>query len=252
MKLMFVRHAEPWYAIDSLTEKGHREAALLAERLSRLDVTAFYTSPLGRARETARYTLEKTERVAEVLPWLAEYRGRAVDPETGRHRIPWDLKPSIWLERDALRHEEDWLSDPIMAQGNVADIWEETKAGLDELLGRYGFVRDGRIWRCDDNKPETLVLFCHFGITAACLGYLLGISPVLLWHTFCAQPSSVTTLITEERVKGECVWRCMQLGDIGHLYAGDEPYSTAALYPECYTGVDSTNPPCWKEQGYEP
>ena len=71
MKLMFVRHAEPWYAIDSLTEKGHREAALLADRLAKLDVKAFYSSPLGRARETARYTLEKVGREAEVLPWLA-------------------------------------------------------------------------------------------------------------------------------------------------------------------------------------
>ena len=50
MKLMFVRHAEPWYAIDSLTAKGHREAELLSRRLCKLDVKAFYTSPLGRAR----------------------------------------------------------------------------------------------------------------------------------------------------------------------------------------------------------
>ena len=252
MKLMFVRHAEPWYAVDNLTEKGHREAALLAERLSKLDVKDFYVSPLGRARETARYTLEKIGREAETLPWLAEFRGRSLDPENGRHRIPWDYKPSVWMPREGLRDAEKWLEDPLFAEGDVAAIWEETKAGLDELLGRYGFVRNGHIWRNPDNRPDTLVLFCHFGITAACLGYLLGISPVVLWHCFCAQPSSVTTLITEERVKSECVWRCMQLGDISHLYAGDEPYSTAALYPECYTGVDSTNPPCWKEQGYEP
>ena len=85
----------------------------------------------------------------------------------------------------------------------------------------------------------------------ACLSHLIGITPINLWHGFCTQPSSVTTLVTEERVKGEVVWRCMQLGDISHLYAGDEPYSTAALYPECYTGIDSTNPPDWKEKGYE-
>lgn len=251
MKLMFVRHAEPWYAIDSLTEKGHREAELLSRRLSKLPVTAFYTSPLGRAKETARYTLEKAGREAEVLPWLAEFRGKYFDPELGHHRIPWDIKPALWLPREQLRDDENWINDPLMATGDVSAIWQETKAGIDELLGRYGFIRDGRIWRCQDNKPDTLVLFCHFGITAACLGYLLGISPVVLWHCFCAQPSSVTTLITEERVKGECVWRCMQLGDIGHLYAGDEPYSTAALFPECYTGIDSTNPSDWKEKGYE-
>lgn len=251
MKLMFVRHAEPWYAIDSLTEKGHREAALLAERLSQLDVKAFYTSPLGRARETARYTLEKIGREAEVLPWLAEFRGRSIDPENGRQRIPWDYKPTLWMPHKTLRDEDRWQEDPLFAGSDVQQIWEETKAGLDALLGRHGFTRDGFLWRAEDNRPETLVLFCHFGITAACMGYLLGISPMVLWHCFCAQPSSVTTLVTEERVRGECVWRCMQLGDISHLYAAGEPYSTAALFPECYTGVDSTDPPEWKELGYQ-
>ena len=71
MKLMFVRHAEPDYKHDSLTLKGHREAQLLSLRLAKLDVRDFYASPLGRAQETARYTLERTHRTAETLPWLA-------------------------------------------------------------------------------------------------------------------------------------------------------------------------------------
>lgn len=251
MKLMFVRHAEPYYAIDSLTEKGHREAQLLAERLSKLDVKAFYTSPLGRARETGRYTLEKAGREAEILPWLAEFRGRSFDPEKDMLRIPWDYKPSLWQDRKALRDMDAWLSDPLMTEGDVAQIWKETTEGLDALLARHGYLRDGHIYRAENNQPETLVLFCHFGIMMACLSHLIGITPVNLWHGFCAQPSSVTTVITEERVKGEVAWRCMQLGDLSHLYAGGEPYSTAALYPECYTGVDSTNPPEWKVLGYE-
>lgn len=251
MKIMFVRHAEPYYAIDSLTEKGHREAQLLAERLSKLDVKAFYTSPLGRARETGRYTLEKVGREAEVLPWLAEFRGRSLDPENGHHRIPWDYKPSIWMDRKELRDMDAWLSDPLMSDGDVAQIWHETTEGLDALLARHGYVRDGHIYRVEDNQPDTIVLFCHFGIMLACLSHLLDITPINLWHGFCTQPSSVTTVITEERVKGEVAWRCMQLGDISHLYVAGEPYSTAALYPECYTGVDSTNPPEWKELGYE-
>lgn len=251
MKIMFVRHAEPWYAKDSLTEKGHREAELLSRRLCKLDVKAFYSSPLGRARETGRYTLEKMGRNAEILPWLAEFRGKSFDPANGSRRIPWDYKPSIWMDRKALRDMDTWLEDPLMAEGDVAACWRETVEGLDALLASHGYVRDGHIYRVQDNQPDTIVLFCHFGITMACMSHLLGITPINLWHGFCAQPSSVTTLVTEERVKGEVSWRCMQLGDISHLYVADEPYSTAALYPECYTGVDSTNPPEWKELGYE-
>ena len=36
MKLMLIRHAEPDYTIDSLTEKGRWEAELLSRRLSQL------------------------------------------------------------------------------------------------------------------------------------------------------------------------------------------------------------------------
>ena len=31
MRLLFIRHAEPDYSTDTLTEKGRREAALLAK-----------------------------------------------------------------------------------------------------------------------------------------------------------------------------------------------------------------------------
>lgn len=57
MRLIFIRHAEPDYSIDSLTEKGWREAKLLAERTKRWKVDEFYCSPLGRAKDTASSTL---------------------------------------------------------------------------------------------------------------------------------------------------------------------------------------------------
>lgn len=50
MRLLIVRHGDPDYEHDTLTEKGWREAELLAERLSKLNVKEFYVSPLGRRR----------------------------------------------------------------------------------------------------------------------------------------------------------------------------------------------------------
>ena len=49
MRLIIVRHGDPDYEHDTLTAQGHREAQLAAERLSRLEIAAFYVSPLGRA-----------------------------------------------------------------------------------------------------------------------------------------------------------------------------------------------------------
>ena len=38
MKIMIIRHGDPDYSIDSLTEKGWREAELLSQRLSALNL----------------------------------------------------------------------------------------------------------------------------------------------------------------------------------------------------------------------
>lgn len=248
MKLILVRHAEPNYATDSLTEKGRWEAELLSRRLCRLqDVTAFYVSPLGRAQATAACTLDKLGRTAVTLPWLAEFRGRCADTQAKGMRIPWDFPPRLWQDRPLLRDFHRWTEDALVQGGDTEAIWRETREGLDALLAGHGYVRDGGVYRCEDNRPDTIVVFCHFAILAAMVAHLTGISPLNLWQGFCAQPSSVTTLITEERVKGEVVFRCMQFGDLSHLYAGGERHSTAGLYPECYTGRDSTNPPEWDE-----
>ncbi|MBR6027872.1 MAG: histidine phosphatase family protein [Clostridia bacterium] len=241
MKLLLVRHAEPDYSIDSLTPKGRREADLLAGRLSVLEgVEGWYVSPLGRARDTAAPTMARVGREAEVLPWLCEFRARPLDPVTGKPRCAWDYPPRLWTAHEPLRSYAHWTEDPLMQSGNVQTVWEETKAGVDALLARHGYVRDWPVYRCENNRKGTIVCFCHFGIGSAILAYLTGISPVVVWQNFCMQPSSVTTLITEERVKGEVVWRCMGYGDLSHLWAAGEPCSTAALFAEVYDGIDTT------------
>ena len=73
MRLLIVRHGDPDYSIDSLTEKGWKEAEYLSERLSKLDVKDFYVSPLGRAKDTASFTLKKMNRTAVECDWLREF-----------------------------------------------------------------------------------------------------------------------------------------------------------------------------------
>ena len=242
MRILLIRHAEPDYSIDSLTPKGRVEAELLSRRLIRYNILDFYVSPLGRARDTAAYTLEKLHREAEVLPWLQEFRGRFPDPETGRMRIAWDLRPRVWSDYPGVFDIRTWVDNPVYDQGNVREIWRETTEGADALMARYGFRKDGPVWRGKKNAENTIALFCHFGISMAFLAYLMDISPMILWHRTLTFPSSVTEVVTEERVPGEVSIRMTRLGDISHLETSGEPRSTAGLFPECYTGIDSTVP----------
>ena len=86
----------------------------------------------------------------------------------------------------------------------------------------------------NNSNHDTIVLFCHFGVECVLLSHIMSCSPMVFWHNFVALPTSVTTLITEEREKGIATFRCQQFGDISHLYAGGEEPSFAARFCECF------------------
>lgn len=232
MKILLIRHGEPDYQADALTEKGRREAGLLAARLSEMKIDDFYTSPMGRALETTRATLERMHREAETLDWLHEFRGTVVNPKTGNLDCAWDFMPQYWTRCPELGDFNAWTQNPLIATGNSAEIYRETANGLDDLLARYGYRRNGALYVTERNSDATIALFCHFAISMNILSCLLRIPFHLLLHGFIAAPASITTLVTEERIPGEVWFRCVALGDTSHLYAADEPVSHAGRYPE--------------------
>ena len=237
MQILIIRHGEPDYAVDSLTEKGWREAELLADRLSAMKIDAFYASPLGRAQDTARATLERMHREARTLDWLHEFRGTVLDPKTGKRSYAWDFMPQYWTRCPELADMEAWTQNALIATGNSAAVYGETVRGLEALLEEYGYHRDGAMYRTAHNSDATIALFCHFGIAMNMLSHLLRIPFYLLLHGFILAPSSVTTLATEERVPGEVWFRCTAFGDTSHLYAAGEPVSHYGRYREQY-GID--------------
>ena len=234
MKILIIRHGDPDYTIDSLTEKGRKEAALLADRMAKTDITAFYVSPLGRAQDTARYTLEKMGRTAETKPWLREFHAPVKDSETGEDRIPWDLLPSYWTAFPDYYDKDKWHTVPLMDKGNVIAEARRVYEGIDEILASHGYEREGNYYRAVRPNRDTIALFCHFGVECVMLGHLLGISPVVLWQGFCAAPTSVTVLTSEERRAGIAYFRMNTFGDTGHLYASNEEPAFAARFCETF------------------
>jgi len=238
MKLLIIRHADPDYENDKLTEKGWKEAELLSNRISALDVKEFYVSPLGRARDTASVTLKKMNRTAEVLPCLREFHAPVYDEKLGRERICWDFLPEDWTIIDEYYNKNLWHMAPVMKKGNVILEAKKVFEGIDKILEKNGYVREGNLYRAINPNRNTIVLFCHFAVECVILSHLLGISPVVLWHGFCALPTSVTTLVTEERRKGIAYFRMLAFGDISHLYiAGEEP-SFSGRFCETYDNFD--------------
>jgi probable phosphoglycerate mutase len=235
---MIIRHADPDYSKDSLTEKGWKEAEYLSDRIAKIDVKAFYVSPLGRAKDTASVTLKKMNREAMVLPWLREFHAPIIDEATGDQRIPWDWLPSEWTAVNEYYDKDLWHTPSVMQSGKVSDEVALVNSGIDELLKEHGYQHEGNLFRAIGPNQDTIVLFCHFGVECIILGHLLGISPMVLWHGFCAAPSSVTTLITEERREGIAYFRMSSFGDVSHLYAVGEEPAFAARFCEMFENMD--------------
>ena len=247
MRLIFIRHAEPDYAVDSLTEAGFREAALLAKRVAQWQVDGFYLSPLGRAQDTARPALAACSRSGITLDWLEEFRCgeyQMPDRQNKRKTVPWDFLPEYWTADPRFADREQWTELPVMQAMplNVADRFDRVCRGIDGLLAQHGYRREGRIYRVDDNahRDATLVFFCHLGTTGAVAGHLLNIAPPLLWQSFFMPPSGITVLNTEEQTPGIAAFRCQVMGDTAHLRGSGEPVSRMGAFGPVFDESEHT------------
>lgn len=234
MQLIFIRHGEPNYEKDTLTTKGWHEAELLAERIAKLDVTNFYVSPLGRAQATASVTLKKMNRTAETLDWLREFDGQIMRPDSVEPGIVWDWYPTEWMARDRFFDSDHWYDEPEMQEGHVKERYQWVMDNFDAFLAQHGYKRHGKYYDVTNSNHDRIVLFCHAGITSAFISRLLSISPMPLWHGLALAPTSVTVVNSEERVEGTACFRISEIGDISHLYAGNEEPSFMTRFCECY------------------
>lgn len=274
MRLIFVRHGDPDYKNDNLTEKGKREVALLTQRICKWkNITAFYSSPMGRAKATGAPALEKLGREAKVYDWLQEFHHKTAYPKnffkkelSGKDTMCWDLLPEIYYDDKKYFDKDQWDNSKLMKKGNIKKRYKEVCDGIDSLLAEYGYKRNKKGFYTVENQKEnpnfeprysgaskggiggdvsekyqlvsiknleedcTLVFFCHLGIMFTIIAHLTGLSPMQLWQSFYVAPTSITVLNTEERIRGQAVFRVERLGDTNHLTNGGEPISSSGYF----------------------
>ena len=254
MRILFIRHGDPDYENDTLTKKGRREAELLSKRAESLNMGKCYVSPLGRAQDTARPCLEKTDKTAETLDWLHEFRAKLdinkapelakaypdveMNGESYLPRIVWDMAPGYLTEHSEYMDKDVWTESLVAQCSDMVEIYNKVINEFDTLLAKYGYVRENGHYRVEKESTETITLFCHFGLICVLLSHLWNVSPFTLWNSFALAPTSVTEVVTEERKQGVAYFRGLKIGDISHLYAGGEEPSFAARFCETYSNKE--------------
>ena len=257
MRLLFIRHGDPDYVNDTLTEKGRIEARLLADTIEDLGIDDVYVSPLGRAADTAAYSIEKLGKEAVTLDWLREFPAEfdpnlsegarqafstelRKDEKTGEYkkRIIWDILPSYFGQHPELFDRNSFLDSELVQSSDMRGKYEYVIDSFDKFLADYGYKRDGDIYEVSEGNSKTVAFFCHFGITAVLLSRLWNVSPFVTLQSLATAPTSVTEVVTEERQKGIATFRTLRIGDIHHLTsAGVEP-SFSARFCERFENED--------------
>lgn len=259
MRIIFVRHGEPDYRTDSLTEKGKREAKFLAKRAKNWNIKDIYVSPFGRAQETAAPSAELLGIEPITMPWLREYSYQVTNPIHGNKSCPWDFIPSQVYEDERMISIDKWMKvGPNSSNPEVEENYQIVINGLDNLVEKYGYERIGQYYlrkdgrerfiestvkdMCfasaddlpeDDSEP-TILIVCHFGVICLMLSRLLNIPFELLTHGFILPTSSVTIVNTEERWGKEVSFRVQTMGDCTHLLTEGENISNAGSFARLF------------------
>lgn len=211
MEIFLIRHGDPDYTNDTLTQQGHEEAEKLAAWLLKNPPDVVYVSPLGRAQDTMRHFTDKAKMDFTVLDWLREVAAPAFDGVAG-----WELDGARILAEEKLPDTENWKDEPVL--GKIFHPFYKTiSEGFDGVLALHGYEKDGRTYRLINPSDKKLAFFTHKGALLTLLGYLLH-WPIQLAFAHCEiSTTGVTRLLMKEDGDKRAVPKMLAMNERSHL-----------------------------------
>ena len=220
MRIIFVRHGEPDYARDCLTEQGRLQAQAAAERLRAEGIEAIYASPLGRAAETAAAAAEVLKLPVTTLDYMRELHWGSIDgtpvPCDGH---PWDLADLLAGGGYNL-NDSGWREMSCFRNNKVTAEADYVAQMTDEWLRTLGYERNGAYYRCSrpDDRQKTIALFSHGGSSAAAMGHILNLPFPYACGLFHLEFTGIT-IIRLDRNPGSQRMPCLELAnDSRHIH----------------------------------
>ncbi len=208
MILYIIRHADPDYEHNTITEFGWQEARALAAWFKDRRIDKIYTSPLGRAINTAEPTCEMKGMGYEILPWTEESMDYMLSyqftPDT-------DCSYSCSV-KEGVHDFADFTGTERM--NTVNNMIKES----DAFLSSHGYTRKGLLYSVDRPNDDIIAVFCHGGFGCAWISHLLGTAPGMMWPGISLNTSSVTTFEFRNEEKGFTRPVLRRLGEIAHIY----------------------------------
>lgn len=222
MILVYLRHGEPIYDPDSLTENGKLQAEALSKRLSRLKVNRIFSSPSNRALQTAIPTSKRLNKEIEILDFMDEKYVWEELTLKDNNRIRWlfqDEDARLLLQKGNILYNKEWYKEEEFKDYHFDKGFNRVNIETDKFLESLGYLheRENNRYKIIKKNDDINLIFAHQGFGMAFLSSMLDIAyPYLSTHIDISH-SSMTVIYFKE-CKGYSIPKILTLSNDSHLY----------------------------------
>ena len=151
MLLYIVRHGDPDYKTDTLTERGKIQAEAVGKRIAASKIDRIFSSPLGRARQTAEILVQSLNLAVE---YKAEFREVNNGDLAGMNNdLANELYPNLyWRKFEWEQHYPNGESPK--------EFYERVKAAWEKLI---------------NSNHKSIILVTHGGVINVIMHLVNGI-----------------------------------------------------------------------------
>jgi len=222
MLLYIVRHGEPDYKTDSLTERGILQAEAVGKRIRDSKINRIFSSPMGRARQTAEPACRLLGLEYQVEEWAHE-----ILPSELYTPFPDGKMKSITNVQNTYYRENgnidlsyyDAFDAPGISQSGMNKAVPFIEEHGKEFLERLGYREENGIYRIIRPNTEKVALFCHSAFARAWMSVLFHIPVHIMWASFAYTFTGVTIIEFKNNENGVTAPQCLCYSDVSHLYA---------------------------------
>ena len=175
MRMIFVRHGDPNYRLDCLTELGHLQAEAAAERLADERIERIFASTCGRATETAQHIAARHGLAVEPLEFMREIGWDTLSgcplPSNGH---PWSVADYMVAHGECINNPL-WATEEPFCRDAVTERALRVGREIDALLAALGYAREGGYYRIQKASDLTYILVSHGGSGSAALAHIFDL-----------------------------------------------------------------------------
>ena len=224
MYLFYVRHGDPIYNPDSLTELGKEQAQALVKRMKECNPDRIFASSSNRAIMTAEPTAKCLNKEIEIMDWCNEshaWKDFAFEKEGGgRTWCFFDPKTKILFNSDEVRKlDKNWYDHPAFEHTSFKTGTQRVQSEVDKFMFSLGYEHDRKNNGYIPIRPndERIALFAHLGFGLIFLSCLLDIPYPLFSTRFDMSHSNLTVI--EFTGSHFVIPKALQVSNDSHIFA---------------------------------